>query len=243
MQKASRRFILMGILTLLVLPAVAQEFKIKLEGKSEENIFLLTECMAVIVDEDETIMVQMMLPAESRPEGYDDIDLKKGDEILMLNAKRVKKVKDLKEIYEGLDAGETVKLGIRRKEEMFIVSFDKVDPEKLPKRRLKISREGGGAGAGKMIKLINTGDGFVIKEVDNQVFVHRIFPQLQKVFEDADLREGDLILTLADKKIESNQQFVQIWSKITTGSELSLGISRDGKQKTITFKKPEPISE
>lgn len=243
MQKGACRFILIGIMTLLVRPTVAQEFMIKLDGKSSENIFMLTECMAVIVDEDETIMVKILLPAENRPEGYDDLDLKQGDEILMVNAKRVKKVKDLKEIYDGLDIGETVKLGIRRKEEMFIVSFDKVDPEKLPKQRMKISREKGGMGTGKMVKLANTGDGFVIKEVNNQVFIHRIFPQLQKVLDNADIREGDLILSLNDKKIESNQQYVQIWSKITVGADIFLNISREGKQMSITFKKPEPISE
>ena len=242
MQKGAFRFILMGILALSAHSTDAQEFKIKLEGKSDENIFMLTECMAVIVDEDETIMVQILLPAENRPEGYDDLDLKKGDEILMVNAKRVKKVKDLKEIYEGLGIGETVKLGIRRKEEMFIVSFDKVDPEKLPKRRMKILREEGGTGTGKMVKLANTGDGFVIKEVNNQVFIHRIFPQLQKVLDNADLREGDRILSLNDKKIESNQQFVEIWSKIPVGTDISLNISREGKHMSITFKKPEPIS-
>lgn len=236
------RIVLIGILIVMAHTAIAQQFMVKMDGKSEENIFMLIEAMALLVDEDETIQVKMMMPAENRPKGYDNIDLKQGDEILMMNAKRIKVVKDLKEIYDGLDAGETVKLGIRRKEEMFIVSFDKVDPEKMPKRKTMVTREGGGAGVGMTMKLANTGDGLAIKEVGNQVLVHKIFSHLQKVLDNTDFREGDMILSVNSTKIESNQQFMEAFGKIKAGEDVRLVTSREGKQMNVTFKKPEPVS-
>lgn len=230
---------LLATLLIVSIPIVsAQEFQIKLDGKSDENIFLLPECMAVLVDEDETIQVRILLPAESRPEGYGNLDLKERDEILMANAKRVKKVKDLKAIYEGVKAGETVKLGIRRGEEMFIVSFAKVDPEKMPRGRMQISTEEGGPGGGITMKLANLGNGLAVKEVNKQVFIHKILPPLKDALQNIDLKEGDRILSLNDQKIETNQQFIKAWSQIKNGVEVHLKISRDGKQFVVTFNKP-----
>jgi len=237
-----RNFILfcIGVLFICAHAGLAQQFQIKLEGKSSENIFMLIESMAVLVDEDETIEVHMVMPKENRPEGYEDIDLKQGDEILMVNAKRIKAVKDLKEIYEGLEAGEMVKLGIRRKQEMFIVSFKKVDPGKLPKREVKMVRGGEGGGPGMDVRLANLGGVLAVKETGGQVFVHKIFAGLQDVLDEGALQGGDLILSVNDNPVEANRQFADVYSEIDVGGEVRLVISREGKKKEVTFKKPEP---
>lgn len=235
-------FMLFGLLVYFSQTGLAQQFQIKLDGKSSENVFLLTECMAVLVNEEETIEVRILMPVEHRPEGYAEIDLKKGDEILMLNAKRVRKVKDLKEIYEGLEPGEPVKLGIQRDMEMFILTFQKVDPKSLPKREVKMIREGGGMGPGGAVRLANFGGVLAVKEMNGQVFVHKIFPNLKEALDEDALQEGDHILTVNGTQVESNRQFADVYTKIDVGGEVRLTISRDGKQKKLIFKKPQPAS-
>lgn len=233
-------FVLFGLLVYFSQTGLAQQFQIKLDGKSSENIFLLTECMAVLVDEEETIEVQILMPVEHRPEGYAEIDLKKGDEILMMNAKRVRKVKDLKEIYEGLEPGEPVKLGIQRDMEMFIVTFKKVDPKKLPKREMKMIREGKGMGPGGAVRLANFGGVLAVKEMNGKVSVHKIFPGLKNVLDEGALQEGDVILTVNGTHVQSNKQFADVYTKVDVGGEVRLTISREGKQKNVKFNKPEP---
>jgi len=57
-----------------------------------DGAFHLKEVQTILTSKDDTIKVMMVLPERLRPKGYGDIVLKENDEILMVNAKRVKTV-------------------------------------------------------------------------------------------------------------------------------------------------------
>lgn len=254
MQRKTMLFAL-AILIILIAQTLTAQVMIKKAGPREGGMFFLNELAAIISEKDGTIIVEHVMPNDQRPESYRDIDFKPGDEILMVNANRVKLVKDLEKIYNELEVRETMKLGMRRGEEMFIISFNKMDPEKLPKRKLMI-RKGvlGGDRAGDepkissyQIKIDNPdgkvkllmGTGLIVKETGNQVKIDKIIPEMMEELGNPDLKEGDAVVALNDKKINSLAQFTKIYDEIKAGNEVFIVTSRENKQITVSFKKPE----
>ncbi len=231
----------------------AQDF-IQKKGSGDGEFFFLNEAAAVLKDEDGTIKVDVVLPGEQRPKEYQDIDLKQGDEVLMVNAKRVKSVKELEKMYDELQVSDEMKLGIRRGEEMFIVSFSKIDPEKLPKRKLMIRKgEPGNLKPGEERKLITEQIkienkdgkikpvleiGLILKEVDNKVKVEKVIADLLKTKANFDAKEDDIIFSLNGEKIQTIQQFSRIYDKIETGRDVKFVILRDKKEMELSFMKP-----
>ena len=122
MQRKTNLFVFV-ISFILIAQTLNAQVIIKKSGAGEGEIFLMNELSAIISEKDGVVIVEHAMPTDQRPENYRDIDFKQGDEVLMANANRVKLVKDLEKIYNELEVGETMKLGVRRGEEMFIVSF------------------------------------------------------------------------------------------------------------------------
>jgi len=243
------------IFIILITQSLNAQVIIKKLGAGEGEIFFLNELSVIISEKDGTIIVEHAMPTDQRPENYRDIDFKQGDEILMVNADRVKLVKDLEKIYNELEVGETMKLGVRRREEMFIVSFNKMDPEKLPKRKLMI-RKGvpGGDEVGEerkissyQIKIDNTdgkmkflmGTGLILKEKENQVKIDKVIPEMVEELGEVDAKEGDILVALNGEKIKSLAQFTKIYDEIKVGDEVQFVTIRAKKEINVKFKKPE----
>lgn len=238
----------------LLVESLHAQVLIQKKAAGQDEIFFLNEAAAMLKDEDGTIKVDMVLPVEQRPKEYQDINLKSDDEILMVNAKRVKSVKELEKIYDELEVGGEMKLGIRRGEEMYIVSFNKIDPEKLPKRKFMIRKsEPGDVKPGEERKLlseqikIENKDGkvkpvlelgLILKEVENQVKVEKVIAELAAKAANFDAKEGDVIVSLNGEKIQTVQQFSGIYDKIETGQDVKLVILREKQEMEVSFKKP-----
>jgi hypothetical protein len=254
MQRKTIQFTLM-ILIILIVQTLTAQVIIKKAGPGEGGMFFLNELAAIISEKDGTIIVEHAMPTDQRPETYRDIDFKQGDEILMVNANRVKLLKDLEKIYTEIEVGETMKLGVRRGEEMFIVSFNKMDPEKLPKRKLMIRKGVPGGDEAEdepkissyQIKIENPdgkvkllmGTGLIIKETDNKLGIYKIIPEMVKVLGEVDLKEGDILVALNSEKIKSLAQFTKIYDEIKVGDEVQLVTLREKKEINVKFKKPE----
>jgi len=101
---------------------------------------IIDELGAVIVSEDSSLTVQMVMPAQDRPAEYQAVDLQAKDQILMLNGKKIISIQDLDEGYQKIDVGQDVQLAIKRGKDRMIVSFPKADPEKQTNQRTLILR-------------------------------------------------------------------------------------------------------
>ena len=75
---------------------------------------------------------------DMRTEKYKEVDLKTNDEIFMANGKKLTSVDELKEIYEKLAVGATLKMALKRDGDNKIISIVKADPKDLPKRKIKM---------------------------------------------------------------------------------------------------------
>ena len=117
--------VLLAVLLALGYGAIAQEKQMmKIEG---ENLLLFQEIMLILSESDGKVVVQMDPPEQALKGKNADIDIKAGDEILMMNGKRVQGTAVIREMYDQLEMGDEIKLGVKRGEEMFIVRFDKAD--------------------------------------------------------------------------------------------------------------------
>lgn len=107
-------------------PQETQELRL-----NRETSFVLFELMAVMSESDSVVSVIRIIPMQRKGADSGEVDLQEGDVILMANGRRICGVKDLHEIYDKLQTGETFKLGVRRGEETFMRSVSKMDPEKM----------------------------------------------------------------------------------------------------------------
>ncbi len=142
------------VLALFVILAVAmplsaqQKTVVKIEG---ENLFIFQEFLLVLAEEDGKVVVTVAPPEGSLPEEYKDVDVQGGDIVKMMNGKRIKTTAAIKELYEKLETGDEIKIGVKRDDEMFIVEFAKRDPGKM-KGKMMIRMEPGdesGEGTGE----------------------------------------------------------------------------------------------
>ena len=127
MNKLSNLILLIFLFVFLSNTSFAQVM-IQKKTTAGENVLFLQELAVLISEKDGMVKIETVLPISARPEEYKDLDIKEDDEILMVNTKRIKSVDDFNKIHEELEIEETIKMGIRRGEEMFIVEFKKIDP-------------------------------------------------------------------------------------------------------------------
>ena len=222
----------------------------KTSADGADGIHMIEELGVILSEKDEKISVLMVMPEDSRPEGYKNIDIKKADEILMINKKRVKSLKSFEEIYNSMDIDELVKMGISRDGELMIVEFKKIDPERLPKGRKMMFKtasigEGEGGVTTKSFAFSSDegmmegveplmGTGLMVGESDKKVIVKMIMEE-----QGFGIKKGDEIISINGQKVKSVAQLVEEYRKIKTGEKVELGYKSDGKELTASFEKSE----
>jgi len=150
-------FILM-IIGILCGSTMAQ---VKIMAKPGE-ICHLDEVGAIVLLKEDKIKVEYVMPADKRSKAYVNVDIMNADEILMVNGQKVKTPEDIELIYKGLNAGEEFKLGIRRDGNLMIVSYDKANPDDLPKKKMM------------KLKVVDEGDGVKKSIIDDEGNEHTI---------------------------------------------------------------------
>ncbi|MCH8021065.1 PDZ domain-containing protein [candidate division KSB1 bacterium] len=219
-----------------------------------DGAFHLKEVQTILTSKDDTIKVMMVLPERLRPQGYGDIVLKENDEILMVNAQRVKTVQEFEELYNALEIGGTLKMGIRRKGELMIESFKKIDPEDMPEganimiQTAMPGEEEGHEGGMMRTFTMDGGDseemrpwfgtGLILGEEEGTLKVMRIMEGMTGALGKADIKEGDEIKSLNGQKVETLDKFFEMYEKLDTGSKVEIEYARAGKKMQAAFEKP-----
>ena len=203
-----------------------------LPGMPEGDLFHIPEISAMISGAGGTMKVDHVLDPEMRPKGYEKTEVKEGDVILMVNGKRPDGLSGLKELYANAPVGSTMKIGIKRNDEMLIASFTKADPKDMPKMRIMISHGDGG----DFLGIPQIGLRFTSK--DGDVIVKEVLPNAGKALPDAHVKEGDIITKMNGLTITSFKRFESAYEKIPVGDRVELVAGRAGTSQTITFLKP-----
>lgn len=203
------------------------------QGEMQEgNLLHIPEISAMIAGDGGNITVDHVMEPELRAKGYEKTDVKEGDVILMLNGKKPDGMSDLKELYSAAPVGSTVKVGIKRNNEMMIASFTKADPKDMPKMRIMISH----GEEGDFLGIPQIGLRFTSKE--NDVIIKEVLPNAAKEIPDASVKKGDIITKINGSPVQSFKKFESAYKKIHAGDSVELVARRAGTFTTITFTKP-----
>ncbi|HEX9653451.1 MAG TPA: PDZ domain-containing protein [bacterium] len=233
--KSVMRFLVVSAMVISgVFSASAQTFvQRSVEG---EGVFILPEIQTVLTSARDTVTVVEVLPKDLRPGGYAEVELMQKDQILMLNARRVKSVKEFEERYGAVKVGDEVKLGIRRKAELLIAAFKKIDPEKMPKGR-KVMISLGGDGADDIRPWMGTG--LILGLSEKRIKVMDKIEGHTEVLGSADIQKNDIIESINGKKLEGLDRLFEVYDKLAVGDKVEVSYSRGDKRMQLSFSKPE----
>lgn len=239
----TRNFVV-ALVSLLCLSgtALAQQKVVRIisDGKNVKtfkgDLFEIPELGALVVKGDSgNPKVENVMPPEARPKAYTDVDVKSGDEILVLNGKRVKTVKEIEQLYNSIPTGEEVKLGIQRGEEMMISRFAKADPKDLPQRRIVMNTNGQDGDIRPLPSL-----GIVLGKGKEGVIIKEIADNPAKAFTDAAIKPGDRLVSINGKAISNLDDFSKEFLAVPPGTKMTWIVAHGGKDLTLSLVRPEP---
>lgn len=246
--------LILGAIIILFGTSIAQEMQTMIYDG--DSMIMLPEIGCIIKIEDEKLIVQMKMDIDNASIKQADIDLQKNDVIAMMNGKRLKSKKDFDDLYGGIAEGEKVKMGVKRGQDMLIVSFDKPAPisSQIPGNKKIIM--GGPSGGDTKAVFSQDGDninlnlegniegmlpileiGMILGE-DDGVKIMNLLPNFADIFPEGKFVVNDLISALNGTKIATTDEFQKAFSEISTGDDVTITMLRDGKTIEETFKKP-----
>ncbi len=233
---------------LLFTTAFAQVHMKKIEI-SGDDIFIISELGMVLSGENNIVKIANLLPEETRPEAYREIELQEADTILMVNKKRVKSAYDVNKLYDSLDPGSDVKMGIQRDGQMLMIAFKKMDLEaqdgkrvmiiqdKMPDDDMSDDEQVVLKGAENLIIL--AGEGLVLEENNNTLTVFDVLPHAHTILGKTKIEPGSQLLSINDNPVNNKMDFDALYSKIKIGEKTTLLFKNKDKTVKVTFIKPE----
>ena len=232
------------VLLLMFVMSLESQMKIIRKGgnpkshSEQEDIAELPELASFVLFKGGELVVDKVFEKTMRPKGYESVDIREGDVIVIMNGTRMKSLKEFKNVYASIPVGSSVKLGVERGEEVTTLSYDKADPEKLPKRRIVIN-EGDGSGADDILMLGSTG--IFIGAKGKRIFIGKVIADLPSSLKDADVKEGDAVTGINGTSVGTFNEFSNAYKKIAVGEKVTIATSRKGKELSFSFSKSEDV--
>lgn len=207
---------------------------------SEGGMFMLSELGGIIIESNDSLVIDMIMEPQNRMEEYKNVDLQEGDIIRMANAKKVETAEELQGIYDALKVGEDLKLGIIREGRMKIVSLRKGAPEKMPKKMQVMTVGAGGPGqpAGGNVEM-EVVAGMLLTIIGSKIVVADMIEGITPKFEGPEPTDGDEIFKLNGKKVNSSKSLRDTFQSIPIGEKVELTFLRNGKEQKTSFIRPE----
>jgi S1-C subfamily serine protease len=201
----------------------------------EGDAFLLKELGAAIASDNGALKVLNVMPPDHRPASYKEVDLQQDDIVVMANGKRLVGTKDLQSIYDNLKIGDELKLGIKRKEEMHLVSLKKGDPKDLPKLQMKVMRGGDDDDNTATFPAV----GVVMKMKGKNIVIDELLPG-ETAVQKSDVKTGDVLVSMNDKQFKSLKEYSEAFDKVAPGKSVTWVLRRGESEHSITFNRPQP---
>jgi PDZ domain-containing secreted protein len=222
-----KKCLLLFAILILSVPSIYSQQKPDLKFNSDD-LFDLQEVGALIIRDKDKIKVQFVAPENKRPNGYQNVDLKKDDIIMIVNDKAVKKLSDLKEAYEKLKVGKDIKLQVKRGKNTIMVAIKKADPKDLPKKHAL------NPDIRKMEnKVLLEGYGILIAKINEKPMIEKLFMDNNDLVKKAGLKGGDLLTNINGLEVKTFIQFKTAYQTISSGQNVDIKFGN----KFISFKK------
>ena len=228
----------LAIVALFYFQGNAQKMMIMTAGEGPEPL-IIEEIGVIVVEQEHKLTVMASLPGRPGGGEIQRTNIKKDDEILMINGKRVKSLDKLKEIYEKISVDGQVKLGLERDGKMFLASFKKEKIETEGKKHAVMRMDAGGAK--NMQPWLETG--FLLGEEDGKVKISNVISGVPTSIELKGIQKGDYIEEINNTKIKTVKQFFELFGALKTGNNVDMVFLHGGKRIKKSFKKPESMGK
>lgn len=228
------RFIVLCLLFSTALSAQVMTRTFTTAGEGE--IFQLPELGAIVAADSGKVYFLAVMEGGHRPAAYADIDVEEQDEILMMNGQRIKTVENLKTLYEVLEIGAEIKLGLRRNGQMFLISFPKINPEDAPRQ---VVRTVIGDGSGNVEDIYPMpGLQILLRPSGDKILVEKLHGLKEAPPAGSNFQDGDILVKLDGKVMTSINDFRSRYESVPPGQKITVEVSRNGQPVTSTFAKP-----
>ena len=215
----------------------------------EGEIYMLQEMGAIIQFADKGATVQMIMPPEQRSEKYQDVDLKIGDVIKMVNGKKIDKAETLKKLYEELKVGDEIKAAIMRDKVVHIVSFPKGESDpNMVMQTMTMTSDDSGESEMKINEMtepraffgsaaIVQEAGLILANSENNLSVVGTMNMGEDLRQKAGIVEGDQVVKIQDKTVNSVDEFNAVYESVKAGEQVRIDFAQKEGAKFITFTK------
>ena len=222
-----KKCLLFFAILLLSVTSIYSQGRPEIKFNSDDS-FDLQEVGAFIIGEKGRIKVQFVAPENRRLNGYQDVDLKKDDIIIMVNGIAVKKLNDLRETYDKLKVGKYFNLGIKRGGKLMTVAIKKADPKILPPKRMAKKDEVRWV----KDKVFLQGYGVLIGKINEKPMIEKIIGD-NEIVKNAGLKGGDVVTSINGQAIKTFIQFKEAYDNIKPKQDVTIRFGN----KSISFKK------
>lgn len=227
-------------------PGQAQQMVFQSADDGSMAIMAIPGGMIIVEGQEEARVRRSIIPGQS---GAEKVDIQEGDLIIFFNGTRIKSTNQLNELYEKIEIGAEIKLGIQRGENKAIRSFEKPElqdnyssSDGSGSRVMSFSTTGSPGGE-LMASLENPGmwpAGFLVGEKDGEVVIGGLIPFPNKAAALSDIKEGDVIASLDGTAVTSVSQLNKTYENIPVGDDVTLEVRNEAGTEKVMFKKPEP---
>ncbi len=235
------------IASLIITQSSHAQMKRTMTFDADEPITIIAGLNAIIKGGDNGLTIEMIPPKDHRPKEYKDVDLANQDKIIMCNGKKLKTIEDLTAILDEIEVGGEISFGVKRGNEMMIVSFPKADPQAsggMMMMTTTIDDDGEHNESSMMMNGVEMKDivmveaGLIIKDVENQISILALLPDFEGIIEGEKPKQGDILISINGKKDLTSEDFNKIYNAVKIGESISMTFLRDSKKHTFSFNKP-----
>ncbi len=202
--------------------------RLKLDEKTD---FMLQEVGAIFHQDKDGITVTNVFNGNVKAAENKDAELKEGDALIMMNGVRPKTVKEFRKMYNDVAKGGEFKLGIKRDGSPVVVTIHKVEAKSDPNMKV-------------MTMTMDPDDmkllpGIGIIDDSGKMLKLKEMPPNEDVAKASPLKVGDALKAMNGKEIKSFKDFKSLYGDVKPGESVKLTIERNGKEQTLSVKKPE----
>lgn len=233
---------------LLIFQPVNSQHSKKMTFNAGE-VTLIAGLNALIKAGDNGLTIEMIPGKDRRDKAYKEVDLANQDKIIMCNGKKVKTIADLNEIMEAVEIGDEISFGVKRGNQMMIVSFPKADPKQSGNMMMMTTTmdDDGASSETSIMKdgvemkdVVMLDAGLILKDLDNKVNILAVMPMFNKSVDGEAILDGDIIISFNGEKNLSAEDINKKYNALKNGDVVSITFTRESKEFTATFKKTPP---
>jgi len=237
----------------LVTAAPAQQIETQTMTFNRDSVVIIPGLGAIIESAGDTLRATFVPPIEMRPDEFKEVDLREKDLILMADGKRLRTTADLRTLLDAAAVGDTIKLGLKRGDDIMISSLVKgdADPGSGPVVMMRVEAEdqgaarktvtmGGADGTAETVAVLE--GGLIVGPGSDGLQIIALLPDAEERLAGEMPQAGDRLVSINGES-RSGPEALQLWyDGLPGGDSITVVFEREGIRHTARYVKAPPGS-